>query len=263
MPRALQVVSGFFTAAGAGTNTVTPAPGDSFTLAAGTAEGDINLEQIWAAGATNDFVRIYSPRMHDNVQGMRMQVGTQKYRPLMGWNVDQPMYPADTPTVQVDATGAGTGGILVMYEYMDLPGANQRLATWDDIAPRIESVSGCEVDVTSSATIGSWGTGVAINGTFDNFKANRDYAWIGYTVNAGCQGISVLGPDTSNYRIGGAGDPDPLYTRDVFRRASVDTGRAFIPIIAANNKGATLVQAVDVAASTSVHVTLVLGLLKQ
>lgn len=263
MPRALQLIAGFATAAGAGTNTVTVSPGDSFTVAAGTQEGAINLEQIWAAGATTDFVRVFSPRMHDNAQGIRCQVGATKYRPLLPWDADQPMYPADTPTVQIDATGAGTGGILMMYEYLDLPGANPRLATWSDINSRIEQLSYVEVDVTSSATIGTYGAGVAINANFDNFKANRDYALLGYTVNTGCLGIGVVGPDTSNYRIGGPGDPDPIITREVFVRASERTGRAFIPVIAANNKGGTLVQAVDVAASTAVHVTLAMALLKQ
>lgn len=262
MPRALQLIAGFATAAGAGTNTVTAAPGDSFTVAAGTQEGAINLEQVWAAGAVTDFLRIYSPRMHDNTQGVRLQVGTTKYRQLLPWDLDQPLYPADTPTVQLDATGAGTGGILCMYEYLDLPGANPRLATWDDINPRVEQVSGVEVDVASGA-IGAYGNGVALNGTFDNFKANRDYAWLGYTVNAACLGVAVTGPDTSNYRIGGPGDPDPLLTREVFKRASQDTGRAFIPIIAANNRGSSFVQAVDVAAATAVKVTLILALLKQ
>jgi hypothetical protein len=262
MPRALQLVAGFATAAGAGINTVTAAPGDSFTVAAGTQEGAINLEQVWTAGAVTDYFRIYSPRMHDNTQGIRMQVGATKYRPMLPWDADQPMYPADTPTVQLDATGAGTGGILVMYEYLDLPGANPRLATWADVNPRIEQIMGCEVDVVSGA-IGAYGNGVALNGTFDNFKANRDYAWLGYSTNVGCLGVAVVGPDTSNYRIGGPGDPDPILTRDVFKRVSEDTGRAFIPIIAANNRASSFVQAVDVAAATAVKVTLVLALLKQ
>lgn len=263
MGRTLQLIAGTFNAGGAGFNTVTPAPGDSFTVAAAVTEGVIQLEQLWAAGAVTDIVRVYSPRMHDNTQGIRMQVGTTKYRPLLPWDVDQPLYPADTPTVQTDATGAGQTGILALYEYYDLPGASPRLATWDDVNPRIEAVSGVEVDINTGAAIGSWGAGVALNSLFDNFKANRDYALLGYTVNSACLGISLLGPDTSNYRIGGPGDPDPIYTREVFKRASMDTGRAFIPVIAANNKGATLLQGIDVAASTLVHVSLHLALLKQ
>jgi hypothetical protein len=263
MPRALQLIAGTVNAAGAGFNTVTAAPGDSFTVAAGTNEGTITLEQLWAAGAVTDMLRVYSPRMHDNTQGIRVQVGTQKYRSLLPWDADQPLYPADTPTFQTDATGAGQTGLLALYEYADLPGANPRLATWDDINPRVEQLSYVEVDVTSSATVGTYGNGVALNANFDNFKANRDYALLGYTVNAGCLGIAITGPDTSNYKIGGPGDPDPAFTKDVFRRASMESGRAFIPVIAANNRGATIVQNVDVAASTAVHVSLALALLKQ
>lgn len=263
MPRTLQLIAGYVNAAGAGFNTVTAAPGDSFTVAAGTNEGAINLEQLWGAGAVCDMLRVYSPRMHDNVQGIRVQVGTTKYRPLLPWDADQPLYPADTPTFQTDATGAGATGLLALYEYLDLPGGNQRLATWDDINPRVEQLSYVEVDATGNATAGQWGTGVAINANNDNFKANRDYAVMGYTVNAACLGVSIVGPDTSNYRIGGAGDPDPVFTKDLFRRAAMETGRPFIPIIAANNKGGTLVQIVDTAASTAVHVSLALALLKQ
>lgn len=263
MPRALQLLAGTVNAAGAGFNTVTASPGDSFTVAAGTNEGVIQLEQLWAAGAVTDMLRVFSPRMHDNVQGIRVQVGTTKYRPLLPWDADQPLYPADTPTFQTDATGAGQTGLLALYEYMDLPGANQRLATWDDVNSRIEQLSYVEVDATASATVGTYGAGVAINANNDNFKANRDYALMGYTVNAACLGVGIIGPDTSNYRIGGAGDPDPIFTKDLFRRASMETGRAFVPIINANNKGSTLVQVVDVAASTAVHVSLALALLKQ
>lgn len=262
MPHAIQLIGGFNTAAGAGTTTVVASPGDSFAVAAGTGEGPIMLEQLWVTGATADFLKIFSPRMHDVGQGIRLMVGATKGRPLLPWGLDQPLYPADTPTVQLDATGAGTGAILALYEYMDLPGANQRLANWSDVQPRIEQVMGNEVDVTSSATIGTWGTSVGMNGTFDNFKAGRDYAILGYTVNAAVGGIRFTGPDTSNYAIGGPGDPDPVFTRDMFRRASIETGRPFIPIMQANNKATTLVQAMDIAASTAVKVTFTLALLK-
>lgn len=263
MGRVLQTISGFVTFAGAATTTVTATPGDTFAVASGNNEGQINLEQLWVTGAVGDIVQVFSPRMHDNVNGIRAQVGTTKGRPLLPWDVDQPLYGADTPTVQLHGTGAGTVGVLALYEYYDLPGGAQRLATWDDINPRVEQLSYVEVDASASATIGSYGSGVAINGTFDNFKANRDYALLGYTVNAAVTGVAISGPDTSNFRIGAAGDPDPTFTRDLWRRASVETGRPFIPVINSNNKASTLVQVVDVAASTAVHVGLCLALLKQ
>lgn len=262
MPRTLQLISGYNTAGGAGVSTVVNSPGDTFAVAAGQTEGPIKLQQLWVTGATGDFVRVTSPRMHDIAQGIRLSVGATKGRPLLPWGADQPLYPADAPKVELDATGAGTAGVLALYEYDDLPGSQQNLATWADVQPRIEQLAGVEVDVVSGA-IGAWGAGVGLNGTFDTLKANRQYAWLGYTVNVACSGVSVTGPNTSNYRIGGPGDPDPLYTHDVWKKASVETGRPFIPIIDANNRATTLVQAVDIAAATAVHVTLTLALLKQ
>lgn len=263
MPRALQVITGTVNAGGAGYNTVTASPGSSFTVAAGVSEGNINLEQVWAKGATTDQTRIFSPRMHDNNVGIQLQTGTTLGRLLLPWDADQPLYPADTPTVQTHATGAGQSGIGLMYEYLDLPGANPRLATWDDVNNRIEQIYAQQVAITTSATIGSYGANVALNAATDNFKANRDYALLGYTVSAACLAVTVTGPDTSNYPIGGPGDPDPVSTRELFKRASQDTGRAFIPIIAGNNRASTFVAGVDTAASTAVNVSLTLALLKQ
>lgn len=263
MGRALQMITGTVNAGGAGYNTVTVTPGSSFTVAAAVSEGAINLEQIWVKGTTTDQAQIFSPRMHDNNVGIRVQAGTTALRRLLPWDADQPLYPADTPTVQTHATGAAQSGIGVLYEYMDLPGTNPRLATWDDINPRIEQIYGQQVAVTSSATIGSFGVGVALNAATDNFRANRDYALLGYTVSAACLAVAILGPDTGNYNVGGPGDPDVAFTYDWFKRASMDTGRPFIPIIAANNRAATTVMAVDTAASTAVNVSLTLALLKQ
>ena len=263
MGRALQLITGTVNAAGAGYNTVTVSPGSSFAVAAGVSEGSIFLEQTWAKGATTDQVQIFSPRMHDNNVGIRLQTGTSFSRRLLPWSVDQPLYQADTPTVQTHATGAGQSGIGVIYEYLDLPGAQGRFATWEDVDARIEQVYGQEVDVTSSAAIGTYGASVALNAANDNFKANRDYALLGYTVNAACLAVAITGPDTSNYAVGGPGDPDPVWTFDFFKKASMETGRPFIPIIAANNRAATFVTAVDTAASTAVHVSLTLALLKQ
>lgn len=262
MPRVLQLIAGTVNAGGAGENSVVAAPGDSFTVAAGVQEGNIFLAQMWLNGADTDYGKVYSPRMHDNTQGIRIQAGTTKNRELMPWGLDQPLYPADTPSTVVHTTAAAEAGMLLMYEYLDLPGGSQRLAMWEEIRPRIDQISGTEVDVTASGTAGDWGAGVALNADFDNFKANRDYALLGYTVNAACMGIGIVGPDTSNYRVGGPGEAGNLYIHDQFVRMSDRTGRPCIPIINANNRGSTLVQAIDTAASTAVHVSLTLALLK-
>lgn len=259
MPRAIQQINGFFTAAGAGTNIATPMTGDTFTVPSVTPNSVSRLESVWANGATTDFVRIRSPRMHDANQGIRLQVGTSVVRQLVPWSLDQPLFPLDTPTVEIDATGAGTGAIGVLYEYDDLPGVNPRLATWEEIDPRIKNVMGCQVALGAIPAIGSYSPGNAINSAFDNFEAGYDYALLGYTLAATRLSISVAGPDTSFLKIGGPGNSDSVQTVDWFQRAARITGRAFIPVIAANNKGATNVFQTDNAASAATTVTLILA----
>lgn len=254
--------AGYVSPAGAGINAVTVASPDTFTVQDSTSEGNVSLAQIWAKGTVCDFVRVRDPRIHDVAQGIRLQVGTTALRPLLHWGTDVPLYPAQQPTVETDATGAGATGVCLMYEYFDLAGMDQSLATWDDIRPRIETLSGTEVDVTSGAA-GAYGTAVAFNGTFDNIFRDRQYALLGYTVNAACLAVGIYGPSTSNFTFGVPGDPDPIFTQDWFIRMSNELGRPAIPLIAGNAITSHFVKAVDTAATTAVHVSLKLALLKK
>ena len=258
MPRAIQTVAGFFTAAGAGTNAATPSPGDSFAVAQYAQGSRASLGQIWASGASTDFIRVRSPRLHDANQGLRIFVGASLRRRLLPWELYEPVYAADTPTVELDATAATTSGICLTYEYDDLGGAQARLANASDVLPRILHTAGVEVDVTSGA-IGAWGASAAINSVFDNFEAGADYALLGYTCSVACLGIAITGKDTANLKIGMPGDTDPLQTQDYFVKAAEWSGAPYIPIIAANNKGSTILQSVDTAAATVSKVTLLLA----
>lgn len=258
MPRALQTIAGFFTAAGAGTNIATPAPGDAFAVPSFDLSSRARLSQVYANGATTDYVRVRSPRMHDANQGLRLRVSASLLEQLLPWEVSEVLYPSDTPTVEIDASGAGSGGVLLQYDFDDLPGVQPRLAGLADIQGRVAHISGVEVDVTSGA-IGAWGASAAINSSFDNFEAGADYALLGYEASAACLGIALTGKDTGNLKIGGPGDANASRTSDYFVRMSEKTGRSCIPIIAANNKGSTVLQNVDSAAATAVKVTLLLA----
>lgn len=258
MPNAVQTIAGFFTAAGAGTGVATPAPGDTFQVPSFDLNSKAWLEQVSANGASLDFVRIRSPRLHDNNQGLRIFIGANQNRALLPWGNGEVLYPSDAPVVEIDETAAATGAILVTYGYDDLPGISPRLAHWSDVQPRIVHVMGCEVDVTSGA-IGAWGASSALNSSFDNFEAGADYALLGYTCSAGTLGIAVTGKDTGNLKVGGPGSADPIDVKDYFIKWSDMTGRARIPIIAANNKGSTVLQNVDSTAAKAVKVTLYLA----
>lgn len=259
MPRAIQQLNGFFTAAAAGTGVATPMTGDTFTVPS-IAPGTLaKLEQVWATGASTDFVRIRSPRMHDANQGIRLRVGANAQLPLLPWSVDQPIYALDTPVVEIDETAVATGAIGVLYEYDDLPGVSQRLATWEEVDSRVINVMGCDVSLGAIAAIGAYSAGNALNSLFDNFEAGYDYAWLGYEAALARHAISLSGPDTSFMKIGGPGNLLPHVTSEWFQRAARLTGRPYIPIIAANNKQSTLVFQTDNAASAAVNVTLILA----
>lgn len=261
MPKALQTIAGFATAAGAGVLAATPSAGDTFNVPSFALSSQGYLEDVYAAGTTVDFVRIRSPRLHDANQGLRLQIGTTQRRRLIPNYASDTLYPSDTPIVEIDATGAATNGILLQYGYQDLPGVAPRLAAWPEIKSRIVHIMGCEVDVTSGA-LGQWGNGVALNANFDNFEAGADYALLGYTCNVGALGIAMTGKDTGNLKVGGPADPDAAQTQDYFIRLSEEGGIGYIPVIAANNKSSTLLQVVDVAAATAVHVSLLLAQLQ-
>lgn len=260
MPRALQLINGFFTAGGAGTNVATPMGGDSFTVQSFN-NGSARIMNVWAEGATTDFVRIRSPRMHDANQGIRLQVGTLLPVPLLPFSSDQPLYPVDLPIVEIDATGAGTGAIAVLYDYDDLPGVSPRLASWADIDSRIKEISGVQVNLGAVGAIGQYSAGNALNSTFDNFEAGADYALLGYTVATSVLSISFQGQDTGNLKTGGPGFSDPRVTRSWFVDMSMLTGRPCIPIIAANNKGSTNVFQTDNTAHAAQSITAIMALL--
>lgn len=258
MPRTLKSVPFFFTAAGAGTNIATVSPGsvgnnnvDSFT------NGNCYLESVWAAGATTDFVRVRSGRLHDSQQGIRLQAGTIQRANLLPWPNGQKLASVDNLTVEIDATGAGSGGVMLTYGFDDFTGGAQSLANWADISSRIVAIMGQEVDVTASATIGSVGAGVALNAFVDNWKAGDQYALLGYTCSVGVLGFLLNGANTSGQDIGFPGDTDPRETRDYFKRMAEWTGRPCIPLIDGDNKGSTVLKAVDVAASTATKVSLI------
>lgn len=262
MPRGFQVLSGFFTAGAAGTGVATPNQGDSFQVPAVNPSSVARLEQIWAQGASTDFVRVRSPRMHDANQGIRLRVGAAPTPAMLPWSADQLLYPLDTPIVEIDETAAATGAISLMYEYDDLPGVQQNLATWDEVDPRILNIMGCDVLVGAIPAIGQYSAGNPINSLFDNFEAGYTYALLGYETALPRMTITVAGPDTSFIKVGGPGVTNPIETREFFQRASRLTGRAFIPLIQANNKGATNVFQADNAASAAVNVTLILAQLR-
>lgn len=204
--------------------------------------------------------RIRSPRMHDDVNGIRIaapagvpQWGAAEY-------FDQLLYSQDSLIAEAFFTVAPTAGhtslgYLQIY-YDDVPGIAANLRSWAEVAPNVVNYLSVPVTPTSSATLGNWGAGVAINSTVDVFKANTLYALIGYDCPVAFGAWSLQGVDVGNLQVGAVGSTTPLETRRYFPYLSDDMGKPCIPIINSQNKGATLVNVSDKANATAFEITL-------
>lgn len=259
MPLAIEIIGGRATNPGATVTALTANTGSSFTVRSFPQTAKAYLQEMWSHSASPGIFRIRSPRMHDNAQGLRLQVGDTAPRLLLPGPAQQAVYSSDTLTVEATGGGAETDSFYYAVYYEDLPGVAARLAMWPEIASRIVDVAGIEVDTTTSATAGDWSGGTAINASFDTFKADTDYAVLGYTTNVAVGAIAVSGSDTGNLKIGGPGPLDAIETRGFFVDQSVSGGTPWIPIINSNNRGSTFLFVSDPAVSASVHVTLFLA----
>lgn len=213
--------------------------GDSFVVQAFNPGAKAVIEQAWAAEATVGVLRIRSPKMHDNVQNLRLTVPSTVATALFPPGAEQMVFSQDTLTVEISGGGAETDVGCVQLYYSDVPGASQRLATWDQVKPRIVDLLTMEVDTAGATTLGDWSAGTAVNNTFDLLKANTDYAVLGYVTSVGVAAVALAGPDTSNFKCGGPGGLQPLDTRNWFVQRGLVHGTPHIPIINSANKGAT------------------------
>lgn len=259
MGRAIEVVEGRVTNAGATITAVTAGTGNSTTVRNFVDPARAYLDGLWAQSATAGVIRVRSPKLHDFVQGMRYTDIAGVSRNLLPDGLSQTLYAQDALTFELSGGGAETdlGCLLVYYE--DLPGVDARLATWDQVKSRIVSLLTVEVSVTNPTTAGDWSAGTAINTTFDLLKANTDYAIFGYQAATAVGAVAVVGPDLGNLRAGGPGTTESIETRDWFKSMGEATGRPYIPVINSANKAGTNVAVAHTAAGGTTTVDLVMA----
>lgn len=263
MPLAFEVITGRATAPGTTPTTLTANTGDSFVIKNAVPGKRVFIGNATArihSGATG-VLRIRSPKLHDNVQGLNWAIRAGHNWLLMPLSVTQTVFPQDV--IVVDITGSSTsthiehGGIFVWYE--DLPGVTARLVNYADIAGRIKNVFTVRVAMTPG-TSGDYTGTRAINADYDLFKANVDYALLGYKVTADAFMIGIRGPDTGNLRIGmpaatGFEDEEAEFFIKLNEKWKVPT----IPVINGSNKFSTTLDIVQDESGTSTTVTLIMA----
>lgn len=236
-------------------------PVQSLAIRSSNGQPSAHLGPVWGFQSAAADDSIFSPRMHDDVHGLQWRQQASLVTPTTDEGLWAPMYSQDVPVVQ-SVYGAAPGstvaeGIGYNVYYSDLPGIAGNYMSWAQVAPLIKTYYGVKVSATSSATAGAYGAGVAINSTYDNFKANQPYALIGYLVSVACTNVGVQGSDTGNLIYGGPGAADPIVTRSWFRRMEQITGQPSIPVINSANKQGTNVYVSHTSASTTVIVQLI------
>lgn len=247
MGKALEVICGQTTAAGATLTALTMAAGNSLTVRNCDFSKNVRLLQMWADNQVAGIFRVRSPKMHDNVQGIRQRITISDVVPLLAEGFSQKLIPQDQLIAELSGSAVGgdlEGAAMLLY-YEDLPGTDARLAKWPDIAGRIVNLVDVEVSLAFGAGGGYTGE-VALNSSFDLLKANTDYAVLGYMVNVECLTIGMRGADTGNLRVGGPGNETLRHvTNTWFKRLSLMHDLPLIPVINSANKAGFLIDGVQ------------------
>ena len=240
---AWELMTGFVTQPSTTQTALTMSTGDTLAVKASTGDRLVQLVQLWTDNQTAGIARVRSPRMHDNTQGVRVHAPASEVTPLLPWGRPQRVYPQDV--LSVDLSGSNTAGdietaALLMY-YEDLPGIAGRFIGADEVLRRGVNVFPVE-NTLALGTAGGWSGAEAINAEYDLFKANTDYALIGYHVSVECAAVAWRGPDTGNLRVGGPGhELLRHFTAEWFLRLSRGYGVPAIPVFNSQNKAGTTI----------------------
>lgn len=240
----------------------TVASGDSLTVRSFNPPDWAQIKQVVRAGGTSGGVRVRSPLLYDNVEGLQFYSKETPTVLLLPPELGQPVQASDTLVCELTGGTAESDIAALSVYYSNLPGASTRLHSWGDISGLLGNMKGLEVAVTASGTVGDWADYVSTT-TEDLLQAGRDHAILGYVTDAALGYVAVKGQETNNLRIGGPGSTSTDFTSNWFVDRSKESGVPYIPVFNANNKNNLYVSVADDAASTAAKVTLILVELTQ
>lgn len=229
------------------TNTVRNTPDDQENL----------MLQAWADVQAVGTLQARSPKFHDNVRGISLITSIAEVDPLLPMGFGQKLFAQDAMFLGLSGSAVGgdieTGCFLIYYP--SLPGVEARLIAPDELRSRSKSIMG-EVNTIATTTAGNFSGSEAINAEFDNWKANVDYALVGYVVDVDCAAVRWIGSDSGNLGVGGPGNAkNKRLTSRWFIELSQAHGLPLIPVFNAANKSAILIDAAQDENGADVTVT--------
>ncbi len=257
----LEVITGFTTAAGATTTALTMAAGNSPTIRNTRLDAKVLLLNIWSDFQAAGFFQARSPRLHDNVRGIRLAAAISEVKPTIPYRFRQPLVPQDTLILEQQGSAVAgdieTTALLVWYE--DITGIDAHLVTYQEVLERMVSL----VTVESSMTAGAGGgyTGErAINSQSDLLVANTEYALVGYLVDVETAVVRWRGADTGNLGLGGPGDDTGRdYTRSWFLDLARNFDAPMVPVFNSANRAGILQDLAQDENAAAVKITSILA----
>lgn len=227
--------------------------GDTLTVRSLGQQDDARLLALGRKGATAGMIRLRSPFLADDVNGIRSRVLAADPSSVIDMDGLQRLRAQD-PLIFESTGGAAAeqeSGWWLTY-YGNLQGDTSVYIGAAELEQRALEVVSSEVPTTGVAGA-QWGTAALSTGT-GILKANQWYAVIGYELDVACTAVALLGPDTGNFKAGGPGITTRQFTRRWFHDLADQSGLATIPCINAQNAGGTLSEVVDSAGATAVNV---------
>lgn len=265
MGKALQMISGFVTAPSTTLTAWTMGAGDTLAVRNFTQGSQARLINFWCDNQSAGQIQIKSPMFHDDNNGLQPNIVASEVFPLMPQFMGQKLVSQDT--LQVRQSGSATAGdiesgSLLLY-YDDLIGANQTLASPAEVFSRTEQLM-YVFNTLALGTAGGYSGEETIIAEVNNWKAQRDYALLGYYVSAECCSVGWRGNATSNLRLGGPGnDTQKEMTGNWFVYLSQMTGKPCIPVFNTADNASILIDGVQDENGTDVTVTSVFALLSK
>ncbi len=240
---ALELIAGQATAPGGTLTALAMNTGNTNTIRNTPVDTKIILLAIWALTQAKGQFQVRSPRLHDNIKGITLNSVANDADILYPVGQKQNLISQDTLNLLI--SGSAVAGeieqaALLLY-YPELPGIAGRFITPDELLQKTKNIMTVQNNITPGIT-GDYSGSQAINTTDDNFKANTDYALIGYQCDVALTAIRWIGADLGNIGVGGPGNQaDKMITRDWFVNLSKHYNLPLIPVFNSANKSAILV----------------------
>ena len=260
MGKALEVIAGGATAPGATFTALTMGAGNSLTIRNFKTGTTAYIVGLWDSRNAAGNLRIRSPRLHDNVQGIRVYGNAGEQFNYIPQGLVQKVEAQDTLIAEITGSAVAAeieqGAMLLYYENLD--GVNARFINSNELRMRSKNIVIVENSLATGVA-GGWSGEEALNAEFNLLKANTDYALVGATVSANCLAVGWRGADSGNMRFaipGEAGNKE--YTANFFIRLSDSLGVPLIPVINSANLGNTLVDCMQNQAGVDVIVSTIL-----